>query len=413
MKIINIHNKKRIIYLFQREENKKQIIVKDSSFHPYFYEPDENGQYKSYLNVPLKKIICTEPSEVAQMKSDKSHEADILYPKRYILDRIDSFEKCPIKYAFIDIEVLAKELPDYKDPKYNITCISVYNNFDGDILPFYIEDFEGNNLEEKEIDMLESFVDYLEYERPDLWLSWYTAFDYPYIHNRYNRLTKKNFAKQISPIKQVRRGYENDIFYPAGMSILDYLAMFKKIKSREKVYTLDHIAQKHLKEKAWGKSDFGTLNKKVLEKNINDVLRLKKLEEKFKIIDYYDELRIFSKCLWEDVIMNSKIIDAIVLREAKNRNIILPNKPFIEEREELQGAYRRADTGVFFDIYKADVGSMYPNQLINFCLDPINLRKQKESNTVEINGLHFKQNPDTLLPIIAQDLINEKDKLKT
>ena len=167
------------------------------------------------------------------------------------------------------------------------------------------------------------------------------------------------------------------------------------------------------------------LNDVVKEKNINDVKRMVKLEEKFKIIDYYDEIRRFSTCLWEDVTANSKVLDMIILREAHKRNLILPNKNRDRKYEDLQGAYRRAEEGVYHNVYKADVGSMYPNQIINFCLDAQNiietnskseqrrLKIQHPGQVIDINNVLVKQDTGALLPTLSKRLIDKKNIIKT
>ena len=121
-KLLNIHNNRREIYLFERDENGILKVNKDNTFYPYYYELDENGPFETYDFKKVKKVICSEPKEVKERRSENSYEADILYPKRYILDNITYFEKTAIKYLFIDIEILAKDLPNVKEPKDKISC---------------------------------------------------------------------------------------------------------------------------------------------------------------------------------------------------------------------------------------------------------------------------------------------------
>ena len=400
LRLQNIYNNRRTIYLFCRDEKSNQIIRKDTTFYPYYYEPDQEGKFKSYDGVPLRKVFCSEPKQVGQQRSLNSYEADILFTKRYIIDKIDKFEKGPIKYLFIDIEVLSDEFPDQKEAKYPIVCITVYNSLYQSIRTWWIKQYKDEKI------MLKNFVEYIQLEKPDLILAWNINFDYTYLYNRI-----ENFASKISPIKSIRYG-EEKLLYPAGISILDYLSLFKKVNPREKSYALDYIAQEHLDEKSWGRGDFSELNEDIRKKNINDVNRMIKLEKKYKILDYYNEIRLFTKCLWEDVLYNSRIIDMIILQEAKKREVILPNRSKSNEAETFQGAYRRAETGRFFDIYKADVASMYPNQLINFCLDPINISTKKTKDAILIDNTLFIQNQNAILPTLAKQLIKQKDKIK-
>jgi DNA polymerase elongation subunit (family B) len=121
------------------------------------------------------------------------------------------------------------------------------------------------------------------------------------------------------------------------------------------------------------------------------------------------------------------MLDVILLREAKQKNIILPTKhygegpdnPFSTE-ETFQGAYRRCNildtednilkryTGLHKNIWKLDLSSAYPAMIINFCLDIANIKNEG----VTINKVNFYQNSNALLPTIAQKLINKKDLTK-
>jgi DNA polymerase elongation subunit (family B) len=59
---------------------------------------------------------------------------------------------------------------------------------------------------------------------------------------------------------------------------------------------------------------------------------------------------------------------------------------------------------------------MYPNQLINFCLDARNITDKAPdiftNMFINIDGVIIRQNPDTLLPYLSRMLINQKDEIK-
>ncbi len=412
MKLVNIYNNKRKIYLFCRNDKGELEIKIDNSFFPYFYERDEiDGKFKSYIGEKLRKIFVTNPSDVPKRRSNNSYEADIIYTKRYMIDKIDKLEKCLIKYAFIDIEVLANEMPNPNEAKHKVSCISVYNSMYKSIQTFYLGNYQT------EYALFEDFVRYMKKEKFDLWLSWNVKFDYNYLATRF-----PDFAEKISPIGMVRYGDEN-VLYPAGISIVDYLTFFKKVTlNREQSYALDNIAQVHLNEKTYEKIDFGILNPKIKEKNINDIKRMVKLEEKFKLIDYFDEIRRLSKVEWEDMVWNSRVLDMLLLQEAKNNNVILPMKPeenrgTLSEKEEFEGAYREAlKVGRFTNgVGKYDLASCYPSMIIDFCLDPANIIEKEENKIkvgITIEGTKFYQNPNTLLPTVVKKLTTLKNEIK-
>ncbi len=416
MKIVNIDNSGRTIYLFCRKDNGELEIIEKNDFFPYFYDIHPEGEFKSFDGNRLKKMFVSIPSDVPTKRRKDSYEADILFVKRYLIDKVDKLEKCSIKYAFIDIEVLADELPNVEEAKNTISCISIYNSLYKTIQSFYLGNYKT------EYELIEDFIKYMQKEKFDLWLSWNVNFDYNYLYNRI-----PDFAKRISPIEQTRYG-NKDIYYPAGISIVDYLGWFKKVTlNRAKSYALDNVAQEYLKEETYNKIDFSKLSRDILEKNINDIKRMIKLEQKFQIVDYFDEIRRLSKVEWEDMLWNSRVIDMLLLQEAKNQNIILPMKPTedrgtLTEKEEYEGAFREAyELGAHFGITEYDLSSAYPFAIIDFCLDPSNIiytNIHSDSDEpylpehIQIENTLFEQNPNALLPTITKKLIELKKQYK-
>ena len=406
--LVNIHNKGRKIFLFTRNEKGEQKIIEDNSFFPYFYEKDTTGQFTSFKGEKLTKIVCSDPKEISKRRTKYSFEADLLPCKRYLIDKIDNIEKTVIKYFFIDIEVQCDELPDVTKAKYPVSCISVYNSESKKIVTFWIVNYKT------EYEMLEDFSTYVKQETPDLWLSWNVKFDYDYLFHRV-----PDFAKKISPIGEERYGKrdekENVVHYPAGLAIVDQMDFFKKVTlNRERSYALDNVAQKYFKEPKWGKTDFSKITKDIKEKNVNDVNRMLKIEQRFKLISYFDEIRRMAKVEWEDLLLNSRMIDSLLLQEGKKQGKVLPSKIREEDavETEYEGAYRQIfDTGLFKGIGKADLSSAYPMAIIDFCLDSANIDENNEKG-VSIEDSYFIQDKQALLPTIVKKLINLKVQIK-
>lgn len=415
MRINNIHNNKREVTMFCREQDGTLKITKDNSYFPYYYELSATGKFKTYDNQNVMKIITSSPSDIVKQRGPNSYEADVMFSKRYIIDKIPTFEKTTLKYIFLDIEVLATDMPDPMKAPYPISCITVYNSMSQSVHTWYMGDARYDiypTNQTKELHLLADFVSYIKSEQPDLLLAWNMSFDYTYIHQRL-----KDFAKAISPIGEARYGNQDGIMYPAGISICDYMEMFKKVYMREQSYALDNVAQKYLGEAPWAKTAFNVLSDMMRLKNINDVKRMTTIEGKFQLLDYYDEIRRFATCTWEDLTANSRILDMVVLREASRKGVVLPNKKKKDENDtstepELQGAYRRAESGVYKNIYKADIVSMYPSQMVNFCLDAQNITAVPGPDTIEVDGIHVIQNENALLPTITKQLMLQKDALK-
>lgn len=434
--LVNIYNKKSAIYLFCREKDGTLKVIKDYSFQPYFFNPDPKGDYLGFDGTKLRKIVVTEPKEVKEFRTNDSWSADIVYTKRYIIDKIDSFEKTNIKYCMLDIEVLKPKnaFPDPKTANYPITCISLYNSMYHKYRTWFINDYEGT-LEEKEQKLFVDFVTYMRKAKFDLWLSWFgTNFDYPYLFSRMKKLPQSlffdkeskynNFATAISPIQMVRGGNkEFDNFYPAGTSVVDYMGWFKRIYKSEKSNALDSVMEKYLgKGKEFKNVDFSVINDDIKKRNAGDVIGMVELEKKFKLIPLHDEIRRTAMINFEDFEYPMRAIDSLILKEAYRRNIVLPSASGEDKDEEkYQGAYRETfATGDFYEVSDYDLSSCYPSVIKDLCLDPQNITTKNE-NSLSINitdretqefieSINITQNKDAILPSVIDQLLVTKTK---
>ena len=401
MKLLNFHNNGRKAFLFTRNEKGEQAIIEDSEFFPFYYDYDPKGKYTSYEGTPLKRVIVSKPSDISKSAGLGAHGIDVPFKKTYMTHKIECLEKTAIKYIFIDIEIQANSVNDIKLGKVPITCITAYNNLDGEAFTWWLPEFPN---EQK---MLEDFCSYIKYHAPDIILGWNVSFDYGYLCTRMD-----GFAKKISPIDQSRYGDEN-VEYPAGISILDYMGLFKKVFMREASYALNSISQKYLDDYDWGETDFSKITEDIRDKNINDVSRMVKLENMFNLINYFDEIRRLTKVQWEDLYHNSAIIESLLQEEARKKHIVLPNKKENDSRGSFEGATRDvAKTGALFGVSKYDLTSAYPSMIVNFCLDFQNIKLEEEEGTVEVEGNFFKQNPDTLVPLVVKKILILKDTIK-
>lgn len=403
MNITNIANFKRKVYLFIRNKDGSLKITEDNSFYPRYYEPDNRGKYYGYDGTRLKQVLVSEPNDIPKQRSNQSFSSDVKFVNVYLIEKVDKLEPGLIKYLFLDIEVMAsKEFPEPSEAKFPISCITTYNSLNKEYNTWWLPDYDSEET------MLEDFCFYIHGESPDIIASWNSSFDYNYLHNRI-----KDFHKKISPVGFSRYGEDKDILYPAGISIVDYLRYFEKVEMREASYALDYIAQVKLDEKPWPKTRFDELSDLVKAKNINDVKRMVKLEEKYKLFDYYNEIRCLAKTKWEDLYYNSRTVEMLLFQEAKTKNIILPNKISGIEGKSFQGATRESEiTGSKFNIGKLDLGSAYPSMIINFCLDPTNLDPGETEDNININGVYFRQNSNALLPSVAKKMLKIKNDLK-
>lgn len=433
MNLVNIAAKGREIILFTRDGDKLNI-TRDNSLYPYYYEVDPNGQYKTYDGKRAKIMFVSEPKAIKKQASKNSYEADVNFIQRYMIDKIKVIDKVNVKYCFLDIEVYCKDFPNIQEAKYPISCISIWNSETQAVKTYYLPTYGT------EKQMLKDFAEYLKIEQFDAILVWNLKFDVTYIFNRWTKLfghRAQNFAEASSPVGMCRRAefgafitqQDRDevegVFFPAGTSWIDYMQWYKRYTRGQRAsYKLDYIAQEDLGEETWGEEDFGDMSESVKAKNINDVIRMSKIDAKYNLVDYFDRLRRQTISVWEDLYHFSRLYDSMFLREAKAKGIVLPNKKSMDEAEDFEGAYRAVYAkGRHYGVTSFDLSGAYMYTPVNYCLDQANIVSEPTANSIPvvitdretnspIKTIYVKQSDNALVPTIIKRLIDEKNKLK-
>ena len=259
----------------------------------------ENGKrfqrrvpYKPYLFLPTRnetEFSTLEGASVGKMVFDSIREArNFLRENKDVSNRpIYGMEKFVYTFMYdtylsrgninydasmivvcpIDIEVSianSKGFPDIQEADNAVTLITMgdrnrklvalgcgdYVNNDDDVEYFKCADEKA---------LLRSFIELLNSPRflPDVITGWNVEmFDIPYLINRITRVLGDSWAKKISPwgLLQERRveimGKENQIYVPVGITILDYLPLYRKFAyTQQESYKLDHIAYEELGER--------------------------------------------------------------------------------------------------------------------------------------------------------------------
>ncbi len=435
MNLQNLHNNGRTIFKFLRNDQGKQIIETDKDFFPYFYEESPEGNFVGVSGERLKQIWCLEPKDIYTQKTENSWSSDIDFSKRYMIDKVDKLDKCLYRWNFIDIENKAPEVPDWNNPIYPVSCVTIYDNITEKNWTYFLPECEGNTQEEKELDLFNKLIKILKMNKPDLLLAYNIGYDYNYMAARYNKITKNRkyentFAAKISPVGLSRYGNkdrktENKVQYPIGISIVDYLELYKKVFRNKKSYKLEYVLEEEFgKGKEHKITNFDTLDEEIKLHNIDDVLDIVKVEKKRKILDFYDTQRRLVKVSWEELQHNSKSIEMCLFEEAKNQNVILPSKKQHEGGEKVEGAFRDVfEKGRFYDTSKYDLSGAYSNCIIELCLDPANIVPEGTENSVPIKvtdrvsrkllyTFYVKQNKNALMPIVVKKLNDSKNELK-
>ena len=430
-----VENNIPVIYAFCRENDKRQII-KDTNFVPYFYVPHnehktEGEEYLSSTGDKVKKISVTLPSEipVAKERYSKTWEADVLYQNRWLTDKVTVIDKTVPRVMYLDIETVSdNKVPDPNFALKPIIAISTYDSlttsystfiFGKNTTPGTVSRIFDNELHDvyyfkNETDMLKETVKHIRESEPDIITGWnLNRFDIPYLVNRLTNLGIDN--NKLSPIDDVIVFTEHPSrVIIKGIALIDLYDAYRHVTfSQEESYRLGFIANKVVGlDKTQSATNVNWLwahdLEALIEYNVTDVLLVKKIDEKMRLLEFLDELRRMAFCQLEDTIVSSRIVDAYILKMFHNE-IVFPTKSHHVKRT-FEGAYVHSwAIGLYDNVIVFDLKSLYPSIIISANLSPESL---SYNGDVVINGIGVDTSKEGFLPKAIKKMFGERAKYK-
>jgi len=362
-------------------------------YKKYAYTKSRAGTYLSLYGDRLKRITQWENGQSDLFESDVNPEIRVLVDNYTNSDDVSTNHRTMI----FDIEVEVTDgFPDIKKADNIITAIG-FNDPRTDEYFCYVLDtkdnlklgesrtkVDGNEIVisyQDEYDLLNAFfMKYLEI-KPTILTGWNVEFfDVPYLYNRACNVVGKNIADLLSPIRNVQWSDFKKRYKVAGVSILDYLPLYKLFTFSQRVsYRLDAIGELEVGEK---KVEYeGTLNDlyendldKFVQYNLQDVKLVKKLDDKLDFIEIARGIAHLGHCPYEDVFMSSRYLEGAILVYLKKQDIIAPNKPKrpkVFSNDKFVGAYvQDPQKGKHNWVYDLDITSMYPSCIMSLNISP-------------------------------------------
>lgn len=417
--MIQIENIGSEIHIFGRDKDRKPYHKVVEDFRPYFYVPSSTPTgTKSIFGDDVKKVVCDSPKEVPFLrdKEDKTFEADIVYVNRFIIDRYDVIPKESLRNLYLDIEIeVLDEFPDIEKANNQILAISCYDNFNDRFITFAVDpndEYPNRNIRKgnyidvyrkTEKEMLKEFIKFFKATDPDLIIGWnLVGFDAVYIQNRFKRL-------KLGSLSRIRKHFW------AGRVLFDLMVAYKHLsQGGRESYSLEYISQYELGE---GKEKFdGTWDdlyklhfQKYISYNKRDVELLKLLDEKLHIVDTYDERRRLAFCRFDDVFMNSRVIDQYMLKFCLGK-FVLPTKDYDNKTESVEGAFvLDPKKGLFRNVIVVDLASLYPNTIMQFNISPDTISNEGYALP---SGVTFAKSPKGIFPSMLDELFGVRKKYK-
>ncbi|MBK02939.1 MAG: DNA polymerase [Acidimicrobiaceae bacterium] len=427
--------------IYSREvDNKGETYSGYTSFKPTLYlpAPPDKSDYKSLDNEYLGSHTFDSIKDCQSFLSsydgtvNYSIHGNRNYVSQYITETYPDlqWDSTKIEIFNLDIETsIENGFPDIRIANSAITAITVYSSTADRYFVFGMGKYNPDQPDkaisyfesDTEREMLKLFIDWWAINIPDIVTGWNIKFfDIPYIINRLKRFGLK--AELLSPIKNLYEknikiaGKDNQTYLITGVSVLDYLDLYKKYtyKIRES-YRLDYIGKVELglrkdQDEIPGYELYKTDYQKFINYNIRDVEIVKKLDDKMKLMDLIITMAYDSGINFEDVFSPVKTWESIIYRFLKEKKISIPAKKEQNSTRTIEGGYvKDPQVGLHNWVVSFDLASLYPHLIQQYNISPETLHTGivcADSENIGVEGLleqkldtdYLKQTELTLTP---------------
>jgi DNA polymerase elongation subunit (family B) len=279
---------------------------------------------------------------------------------------------------------ITKEFPDAQTAEFPVTQIQIYDSYSDKIIILSLDGMKDESKFKKyknlifkefddEVELFKSFLKLLDGLKPTVISAWNADyFDFPYITNRAMALHGVNYRK-LSPIQKVSEIKTMDgLNYSwEGIFLIDLMKAYKKfIFTPQASYSLENIAKAEL-GMGEGKVDYGEHGDiitfyhndidKFIEYSIQDVIILKKLEDKLKLIELMKILSTMMGINMDDTFGTVKPWGQYLTNLAMKENLVMPLDRRSKLDKTIVGGYvRHPVKGKNEWLVSIDVNSMYP-----------------------------------------------------
>lgn len=397
------------------------------NFSPTLYLPTkEDSKYKTIHGKPVKPFRFSTNGEMRDFIQKYKDVDNFNYygmedpVYQYIYQNYNNvkYDSSKIKVCYLDIEVdTTGGYPNMDTADKKITAITMmYKDI---TLALGYGDFTPTDNKVKyfkcdhEHDLIRKFLKIWESTAycPDVVTGWNIEFfDIPYLYRRFERIFDENTAKRLSPWKMFRTrtiemyGNENTAFYPVGISVLDYMNIYKKFQAvltPQEKYSLDHIATVELNEQKLDYSDYGALHilaeqnhQLFMEYNVRDCALVKRIDDKLKLIDLVYTISYSSGINFESALGTVQQWDVAIYRYLMDQCVVIPRKTKPKtDRAPVGGYVKEPVPGMYEWVVSFDLTSLYPHIIMQYNIGPDTFYKQApEDFTSEeiIAGKHKK-----------------------
>ena len=359
---------------------------------PYAYVVDPGGQY---LTIDGKRVSITTEWSREDVVAGLVYEHDVKPETRVLIDLYTDSDEVSTGHCvmFFDIEV-AREggYSEPRDANNTITSISYYDTHnrqftclildkDGKLDPSLFQDVKVLRFK-TEKSLLMKFIAVWNAIPITIATGWNVlGYDFIYLYNRIEKVVGRYSAKNLSTIKKVDcfvDRNENNVFRIAGISVLDYLELYKLFTFKELPnYTLDAVSNYELgRGKIQYEKDLDHLYEtdpvKFIEYNIEDVRLVVDLDKKLDFIAIAQGTCHKGHVPYEDVYYTSRYMEGACLVETKKRGVVATKSVHrISDGGKGKGAFVKVPRpGRYSWVYDLDLTSLYPSNIMTLNISP-------------------------------------------
>lgn len=453
----------KIYYRGYKDDRRVAEIV---DYKPYMFIPhrrDTNTRYRTLQGKPVERIDF-ESIRDAKDFIEKYKEVDNFevygltnFQYMYIYDKFHGeveFDPAQINVISIDIETDSSDgFPDIEKADKEVVSITLSRKGEKVVLgmkDFVTKDENVHYIKCKdEWYLLQNFLKVWQSGRymPDILTGWNVEFfDMPYLVNRIRGILGDHEAKKLSPwgILDERtieiRGRENKTYVPAGITILDYLHLYRKFSFKnQESYKLDHIAEEELGERKvdYHSEGYTSLDdlyqrnyQRFIEYNIHDVVLVDRLEEKLGFIQMVITFAYDAKVNYADTLTTVRPWDIIVHNYLLNRAIVIPQMKRGSGYDNLVGGYvKEPKLGMSKWVVSFDLNSLYPHLIMQYNISPEMIVRREEmwprlESIIDgyavmvdgyanaANGVLFSKQKQGFLPGLMEKMYNDRVEYK-
>lgn len=420
------HDKKtEVIHVVERVDGRR--ILKEYPARYVLYYPDNKGKFTDISGNRVTRVMVSNATAFDKERRIHSNkrlcESDYRPLNRCLEEQYGGQEAPNLHVAFFDIEVAydkVKGFADPSDPFNNVTAITTYlgwldrnitlvlkpDEMPDDQAADIVAKFEDTILCADERQMLEMWLDLIE--DADVYSGWNSeGFDIPYLTNRITRVLGKELTRKMClwnqyPTKRYfeKYGKELETYDPIGRVHLDYLELYRKYNYHEMhTYRLDAIGEYEIGEKKIPYE--GTLDQlynndfeKFIAYNRQDVVLLKKLDDKLKFIELTNLISHANTVGLRATLGAVAVTDQAVINEAHRLNMVVPDRPRRGDSEDnaAAGAYVAVPKqGMHEWIGSMDINSLYPSLIRALNMSPETIVGQVRQTRTNEGIREFKE----------------------